>query len=56
VGSAQEFHRRRRVNDSRQDRDEFEERYAINARPVTVVLLETAPEGHLSLLRPRSEH
>ena len=35
---------------------EFEERYAINARPVTVALLESAPEGQFSLLRPRSEH
>ena len=46
----------RTLNDLKEDRAEFEERYAINARPVTVALLESAPEGQFSLLRPRSEH
>jgi len=44
------------LNDLKGDRGEFEERYTINARPVTVALLESAPEGQFSLLRPRSEH
>jgi len=46
----------RTLNDLKEDRAELEERYAINARPVTVALLESAPEGQFSLLRPRSEH
>ena len=46
----------RTLNDLKEDRAEFEERYAINARPVTVALLESTPEGQFSLLRPRSEH
>ena len=46
----------RTLNDLKEDGTEFEERYAINARPVTVALLESAPEGQFSLLRPRSEH
>lgn len=46
----------RTLNDLKEDRGEFEERYAINTRPVTVALLESALEGKFSLLRPRSEH
>ena len=46
----------RTLNDLKEDRDEFEDRYTIHTRPVTVALLESAPEGHFSLLRPRSEH
>ena len=46
----------RTLNDLKEDRAEFEERYAINARPLTVALLESTPEGQFSLLRPRSEH
>ena len=45
----------RTQNDFNEERDEFEERYAINARPVTVALLQSTSEGHFSLLRPRSE-
>jgi hypothetical protein len=46
----------RTLNDLKADRAEFEERYAINARPMTMALLESALEGKFSLLRPRSEH
>ena len=46
----------RTLNDLKEDRDEFEDRYTIHTPPVTVALLESAPEGHFSLLRPRSEH
>jgi len=45
----------RTLNDLKDDRNEFEDRYTIHTRPVTVALLESAPEGHFSLLRPRSE-
>ena len=46
----------RTLNDLKEDRAEFEERYAISARPARVALLESALEGNFSLLRPRSEH
>jgi hypothetical protein len=45
----------RTLNTLEQDREEFEERYAIKARAVTVALLQSASEGHFSLVRPRSE-
>ena len=45
----------RTLNTLEQDRDEFEERYAIKAGAVTVALLQSASEGHFSLVRPRSE-
>ena len=45
----------RTLNTLEQDREEFEERYAIKAGDVTVALLQSASEGHFSLVRPRSE-
>ena len=45
----------RTLNTLEQDRDEFEERYAIKAGAVTMALLQSASEGHFSLVRPRSE-
>src|SRR5438105_9496401 len=41
----------RTLNDLKENRAEFEERYAIKARPVTMALLASAPEGKFSLLR-----
>jgi hypothetical protein len=45
----------RTLNHLKEDRDELEENYKINSRPITTVLLESAKEGRLSLLRPRAE-
>ena len=45
----------RTLNTLEQDSDEFEERYAIKAGAVTMALLQSASEGHFSLVRPRSE-
>jgi hypothetical protein len=44
----------RTLNTLEQDRNEFEQRYAIKARLVTVALLQSAYEGHFALVRPRS--
>jgi len=44
----------RTLNTLEQDRDEFEARYAINARFVRVALLQSTSEGHFALVRPRS--
>jgi hypothetical protein len=41
-------------DDLKDERNEFETRYRINA-PVFTALLQSASKGHLSLLRPRSE-
>jgi hypothetical protein len=45
----------RTLNTLQQDRNEFEDRYAIKPGAVTVALLQSASEGHFSLVRPRSE-
>ena len=45
----------RTVNDLNEERDAFQDSYKINARPLSVALLESAKEGYLSLVRPRSE-
>ena len=45
----------RTLNTLEQDRDEFEGRYAIKAGSLTVALLQSASDGHFSLVRPRSE-
>jgi hypothetical protein len=42
-------------DDLKDERAEFEIRYRISGHPVKVGLLQSAPTGHLSLLRPRSE-
>jgi hypothetical protein len=45
-----------RIHDDWHDeRQDFEVRYHIDARPVTVGLLQSADRGYLSLVRPRSE-
>jgi hypothetical protein len=46
----------RTLNNLKEDHDEFEARYTIDARPVTVTLLQSTPEGYFALLRPRSEY
>jgi hypothetical protein len=45
----------RTLNILEQDRDEFEQRYAMKAGSVTMALLQSASEGHFALVRPRSE-
>jgi hypothetical protein len=44
----------RTLNTLEHDREEFEGRYAIHAGRLTVALLQSASEGHFSLVRPRS--
>jgi len=45
----------RTLNHLSEDRDEFEHNYKINSRPIAIILLQSAKEGRLSLLRPRAE-
>jgi hypothetical protein len=45
----------RTLNHLKEDRDELEENYKMNSRPIAIALLESAKEGRLSLLRPRAE-
>ena len=45
----------RTLNELKEDSDEFEHLYVIMPGTVTVALLQSASEGHFSLMRPRSE-
>ena len=44
----------RTLNTLEQDRDEFQERYAIQTGSLSVALLQSASKGHFALVRPRS--
>lgn len=46
----------RTSNNLEEDHDEFDARYAIDARPLTVAMIQSTAEGHFALLRPRSEY
>ena len=45
----------RTLNDLKEDRDEFEQRYKISPGSVVITIMETAKEGRLALLKPRAE-